>query len=86
MSAHHWNTGAGDTFVQYEEIATSSPIVQLRQRPSPKVVIADYLERVHPARRHGATDCGENLTGQCDADHMIQWLAERGLALVRSKP
>jgi hypothetical protein len=60
----------------------------LPRRISPKAALTDYLERVYPARRHGATDCGEYLAdggALSDADHMLQWLAERGLTLVNVK-
>lgn len=60
-------------------------LATLRTRPSPKLLLAEYLERVYPARRHGATDCGECLTRQDDADHMMQWLAERGIAVAGTR-
>lgn len=60
-------------------------VLALRTRPNPKLLLAEYLERVYPARRHGATDCGECLTRQDDADHMMQWLAERGIAVMGTK-
>lgn len=59
-----------------------------RTRPNPKALMTEYLERVYPARRHGATDCGEYLAdggALSDADHMIQWLAERGVAVVGTR-
>lgn len=60
-----------------------------KARPSPKSFLSHYLLSVHPARRHGATDCGEHLADGgtlSDADHLIQWLAERGVALVGKRP
>ena len=54
-------------------------------RPSPKAALSQYLSTVFPSRGHGATDCGEMLDGLSDADHMIQWLAERGLAVVDTR-
>lgn len=62
----------------------SEPVPFPKPRPSPKQHVTEYLERVYPARRHGATDCGEYLAdggALSDADHMIQWLAERGVHL-----
>lgn len=56
-----------------------------RVRPSPKAAIATYLAEVHPTRGHGRTDCGEMLEGLSDADHMLQWLAERGIAVVGTR-
>lgn len=62
-----------------------TPLPTRLPRPSPKLLLAEYLERVYPTRCHGATDCGENLTDQSDADHMMQWLAERGVAVVGTR-
>ena len=60
-------------------------VEQLRVRPSPKAALSQYLADVYPARLHGRTDCGENLEGLSDADHMLQWLAERGIAVVGTR-
>jgi len=63
-------------------------IVSLVRRPvrlTPKGAVSLYLADVFPARRHGATDCGENMEGLSDADHMLQWLAEREIALVATR-
>jgi hypothetical protein len=68
-----------------EENARIVSLVRRPPRPNPKAALAEYLANIHPARRHGATDCGENLEGLSDADHMLQWLAERGLAVVGTK-
>lgn len=59
-----------------------------RPKVSPKAALALYLSTVHPSRGHGATDCGEYLDGEgglSDADHMLQWLAERGIAVVGTR-
>lgn len=47
--------------------------------------VRDYLDRVHPSRGHGATDCGEYLDGTGtlpDGDHMLAWLAAEGFVVV----
>jgi hypothetical protein len=44
-------------------------------------LVRDYFDRVHPARGHGATDCGEMTdgTGHLPAgDHFLAWMWERG--------
>lgn len=61
------------------------PLPAALRRISPKAALASYLVRVYPARRHGATDCGECCDLLSDADHMLQWLAERGLTVVNVK-
>lgn len=56
-----------------------------RPRLSAKAALAEYLSTVHPGRGHGRTDCGEMLDGLSDADHMMQWLAERGIAVMGTR-
>jgi hypothetical protein len=48
-------------------------------RPNAAALLGEYLSKVYPARGHGATDCGEMLWGQTDAEHMIAWLRSRGV-------
>lgn len=54
-------------------------------KPDARALVAQYFERVYPARGHGATDCGEYLDGSGhlpDGDHLLAWLASRGFVLV----
>lgn len=53
--------------------------------PDARSLVADYLARIHPTRRHGVTDCGEYMDGSgalSDGDHLLMWLGERGYVVV----
>jgi hypothetical protein len=48
-------------------------------------IVRDYFENVHPARGHGATDCGAMLDGTAHlpaGDHFLMWLAIEGFKVV----
>ncbi|WP_448043769.1 hypothetical protein [Bradyrhizobium liaoningense] len=60
------------------------PAAPTRQ-PGALEAVRDYLDRVHPARGHGETDCGAFFDGSGElpaGDHMLAWLWERGFKVV----
>lgn len=73
------------TQAERDALTNVLPLLARPARLSPKAALAEYLAQVHPSRGHGRTDCGEMLGGLSDADHMMQWLAERGIAVVGTR-